>query len=87
MKVQLSEAETELARVKVSKDEQYQKYQQALGNLDKERRDKARLTAELSNYKNDNKIGGNVGGAMSYDALVTKNKELEQDNTILNCQK
>ena len=38
-------------------------------------------------YKDEQKIGGNVGGKVSYEALVQRNKELEQDNKILECQK
>jgi hypothetical protein len=28
-------------------------------------------------YKDEQKIGGNVGGKVSYEALVQRNKELE----------
>ena len=33
------------------------------------------------------KIGGNVGGKMTYENLLTRITELEADNRILECQK
>lgn len=33
------------------------------------------------------KIGGNVGGKMTYENLLARIKELEADNRILECQK
>jgi hypothetical protein len=58
-----------------------------LSNLEAERRTKGKIQAELNGYKEDAKIGGNVGGKVSYDQLLQRNKELEQDNKILECQK
>ena len=43
------------------------KYNTALSNLETERRSKAKIQAELNGYKEDAKIGGNVGGKVSYD--------------------
>ncbi len=33
------------------------------------------------------KIGGNIGGKMTYENLLTRITELEADNRILECQK
>lgn len=63
------------------------KYNTALSNLEGERRTKAKVQAELNSYKEDAKIGGNVGGKVSYEQLLQRNQELEQDNKILECQK
>lgn len=63
------------------------KYQTALKALEDERRNKGRVVAELQGYKDEQKIGGNVGGKMSYEQVMQRNKELEQDNKILECQK
>jgi hypothetical protein len=61
------------------------KYNTALSNLEGERRTKAKVQAELNSYKEDAKIGGNVGGKVSYEQLLQRNQELEQDNKILEC--
>jgi hypothetical protein len=61
------------------------KYNTALSNLEGERRTKAKVQAELNSYKEDTKIGGNVGGKVSYEQLLQRNQELEQDNKILEC--
>jgi hypothetical protein len=41
----------------------------------------------LNNIENDMKIGGNIGGKMTYENLLTRITELEADNRILECQK
>jgi hypothetical protein len=40
---------------------------------------------ELNALKEETKIGGNVGGKMTYEQVMQRNKELEQDNKILEC--
>lgn len=49
------------------------KYNTALSNLEGERRTKAKVQAELNSYKEDAKIGGNVGGKVSYEQLLQRN--------------
>jgi hypothetical protein len=62
-----------LAKQKTDLKDVEGKYQAALENLETERRNKAKLQAELNTYKEDAKIGGNVGGKMSYDQLLQRN--------------
>jgi chromosome segregation ATPase len=77
LKVRVAEIEAETLAAKNEAKEQSEKYQSSLKALEEERRQKGRIQAELNGYKEDAKVGGNVGGKMSYEQLQQRNKELE----------
>ena len=87
LKVRVAELEANDARNKTERAEQSTKVTELQKELEDEKRRRAKVTAELTTYKDDHKIGGNVGGQMSNDQLKERVKELEQDNKILECQK
>ena len=56
--------------------------------IQNERKNHERTQARLQELQNQQKIGGNIGSeGVSIDALIEKNKKLEQDNRILETQK
>jgi len=93
-------AQTEITSLKVRDAEQQQiieklkqeamnsisKTENAMQALEQARKEKVKFEIENQNLKEQSKVGGNVGGAVSYDAMALKCKELEQDNKILRCQ-
>ena len=87
LKVRVAELEANDAKNKTERAEQTTKVTELQKELEDEKRRRAKVTAELTTYKDDHKIGGNVGGQMTNDQLKERVKELEQDNKILECQK
>lgn len=78
LKVKLNDKESEHAALKQQKDEAYTKQQTLLAELNQERREKLKISNELSRLQEEQKIANEPGvGKLSYAALEERKQELE----------
>lgn len=78
--------EEELKKFLLERDEARKALQQTRDRMEAEMRHREKIQIELNSLKSDIKIGNEYSQKMSYDQLIKKNKELENDIIILKCK-
>lgn len=87
LQVNKLELQEQCNKLMLEKDELQKALKNRTERLDIEMSQKEKAMIQLNNMQSSNRIGTGFGGsgALTYDQLAAKVKELEQDIIILNC--
>ena len=78
----MADKDEKYSRLVVDKENLETQLTHKIRDLENERKARSKIQAELTTFQEENKIGGVTSG-MSAEALAKRNKELEEENRIL----